>query len=405
MLKANPAIGITTDTVIATASAAAGSWGQISGTTAAASDDGVFEFVVDCDGTTGWTNVDDWSDNVTLPATSGTVLADEVTDSVLGTGVVQMFKMMDGAINGTNKASLSGPGFLRVTDEPHQLFYDPFDGIVLDTTARWTASYGLGAALIPSQVSGQLTIDAGATSTGWSSLESKASFVPTIPAWFGVSFAINLTDGASLVSSGYRFWGVGTVPATPTVASPLSDAVGFEVTGGKMYAVVYANGVRTEIQDMSAATGNSTAPTNTSNHRYIIFIRTDRTYFFVDTLGTEVASSSFQSPTVQTLPIRFLSISGGAATTIQSPGIAAWDTGKNNTQLSDATYPWRKTTVSSAGALKVDASATTQPVSVVTDYSSVRAQELALLVGQANLVEAVLSTERSSSGNYGFELR
>jgi hypothetical protein len=153
-------------------------------------------------------------------------------------------------------------------------------------------------------------------------------------------------------------------PPFPTVAAPITDGVGFEVSSGKMFAVVYANGVRTAIQDMSAATGNSTAPTNTSNHRYIVFIRTDKAYFFVDTLGTEVASSSFQSPTVQTLPIRFLSISGGSATSILSPGIAAWDTGKNNTQISDGTYPWRKVTVSAAGGLKVDGSAVTQPVTV-----------------------------------------
>jgi hypothetical protein len=62
ILKANPAIGITTDTVIATAAAAAGSWEQLTGTTASASDDGAMEFVVDCDGASGgWINVDDWS--------------------------------------------------------------------------------------------------------------------------------------------------------------------------------------------------------------------------------------------------------------------------------------------------------------------------------------------------------
>jgi hypothetical protein len=62
VLKANPAIGITTDTVIATAAAAAGSWEQLTGTTASATDDGAMEFVVDCDGTGGgWVNVDDYS--------------------------------------------------------------------------------------------------------------------------------------------------------------------------------------------------------------------------------------------------------------------------------------------------------------------------------------------------------
>ena len=53
--------GITTDTVLATASGAAGSWEKLSGTTASVSEDCVLEFVVDCDGTAGWINVDDFA--------------------------------------------------------------------------------------------------------------------------------------------------------------------------------------------------------------------------------------------------------------------------------------------------------------------------------------------------------
>lgn len=66
ILRANPAIGIASDTVIATASVAAGSWGQISGTTATANDDGNMEFIVDCDGTAGWVNVDDWASTASV---------------------------------------------------------------------------------------------------------------------------------------------------------------------------------------------------------------------------------------------------------------------------------------------------------------------------------------------------
>ena len=52
-----PSYGVAT----ATAAAAAGSWELLTGTTGAAGDTGVMEFFVDCDGTTGWVNVDDWS--------------------------------------------------------------------------------------------------------------------------------------------------------------------------------------------------------------------------------------------------------------------------------------------------------------------------------------------------------
>lgn len=61
IVKANPAIGIASDTVLATYSAGTGAWNQISGVSPAVTDDGVIECVVDCDGTAGWINVDDWA--------------------------------------------------------------------------------------------------------------------------------------------------------------------------------------------------------------------------------------------------------------------------------------------------------------------------------------------------------
>jgi hypothetical protein len=57
--RANPAIGIDADTVLATYSASAGSWNSLSGATPTATDDGAVEIIVDGDGTTGWINVDD----------------------------------------------------------------------------------------------------------------------------------------------------------------------------------------------------------------------------------------------------------------------------------------------------------------------------------------------------------
>lgn len=61
IVRANPAVGITADTVLATYSAGTGAWNVMSGTTIAVTDDGVVEFIVDCDGTAGAINVDDWS--------------------------------------------------------------------------------------------------------------------------------------------------------------------------------------------------------------------------------------------------------------------------------------------------------------------------------------------------------
>jgi hypothetical protein len=60
VLRANPSLGIDTDQVLATHSAAVDTWQQLSGTSATAEEDGVLEVLVDCDGTTGAVYIDDW---------------------------------------------------------------------------------------------------------------------------------------------------------------------------------------------------------------------------------------------------------------------------------------------------------------------------------------------------------
>jgi hypothetical protein len=66
ILKRNDAIGIIADAVIDTATnTSEGDFEQLTGTTAAATDDGVMEFIIDCDGTTGWINIDDFTATVT----------------------------------------------------------------------------------------------------------------------------------------------------------------------------------------------------------------------------------------------------------------------------------------------------------------------------------------------------
>ena len=62
IVKRNAAAGIAADTVLATATASSvGAWETLSGTTAAVTDNAILEFMVDCDGTTGWVNVDTWT--------------------------------------------------------------------------------------------------------------------------------------------------------------------------------------------------------------------------------------------------------------------------------------------------------------------------------------------------------
>lgn len=59
--RANSALGQNSDVVLATYSAGTGSWNTLTGTSSSATDDGTWEFIVDCDGTAGWIDVDDWT--------------------------------------------------------------------------------------------------------------------------------------------------------------------------------------------------------------------------------------------------------------------------------------------------------------------------------------------------------
>ena len=255
-----------------------------------------------------------------------------------------------------NAVSAFPATFLRTTDEPRQVFYDPFDG-ALDTTNRWTAPTVTSPGVIAANVTGTMTMGTGAGVSGWSKLTSQNTFTLSVPAWTGYSFAIALNDGNSPNANALRYWGSGSIPATPTVTVPITDGVGFEMSGAKMYAVVYAGGTRTAVQDLSAATGNSTQPTDTANHRYVIYVRTDKAYWYIDgiTSANLVATSNFQSPQVQTLAETFVAVgnsSNAANSTIACTGAVVWDTGKNSTQLSDGTFPWRKATISAAGNLQ-----------------------------------------------------
>lgn len=71
IVKKNYSLGITSDTVLATATiASSGAFQTISGTTVTVTEDGVLDFIVDCDGTTGWVNIDTFTSTPNV-STSG----------------------------------------------------------------------------------------------------------------------------------------------------------------------------------------------------------------------------------------------------------------------------------------------------------------------------------------------
>jgi hypothetical protein len=290
---------------------------------------------------------------------------------------------------GTTSVNAFPAGFQRVTDEPTQIFYDPFDA-ALDTTNLWTTPTVGNSAVLASVTTGNMSMGTGTTASGWSKLTSATSFKPVVPAWIGYSFAIQIPDAPTPTANSYRFWGAGTLATTPTTAAPLTDAVGFELTtAGALCAVVYAGGTRTLIATL-------TSIADASMHRYIVYIRTDKVYWYIDGLGSTnlVATSNFQAPQVQTLPISLLAVGGSTPPASNSQivcsGLAVWDTGKNGSQLVDGTYPWRKATIKPASTAPL----ATDPALVVTLNPNVANN----IVGPTNIT--VADTNNSTTSGY-----
>lgn len=302
------------------------------------------------------------AENITLnPGSGGDIL--KARD--LGTNIkLQNVELQDAAGQG---ASFFPVGFMRTTDEPRQLFYDPFEGVAVDTTDRWTStSAGGGQAAAVS--AGNMTIGSGTTINGYAYLDSKSPITPTVPGWLGTSFALSLSVAPASWTNALGFWGVGSVTAAPTSAAPVLNGYGFELTEtGVMRAVVYANGTRTTVATL-------TNVTDTALHRYIITYRTDRIYWFIDTTATPVATANFVSPTVQVLPIKMEvvahSVAPGASRVLTVAGVASWDTAKQNTTLSDGTFPWRKAQISTGGALSTMTAPQTALTSKTAQYTT-----------------------------------
>jgi len=254
-------------------------------------------------------------------------------------------------------ATVFAGGAMRVQEDPAQLFQDGFDTSTLDVTNKWKAPTAAGGGVAATNALTNTVLATGTTIGGYSYLESVTTFPPVNPGWLLFYTGINIAFPT--VINQYFFWGIGTSPATPTAALPLTNACGFEVaTDGKMYAVTYQSGARVVIQDLSTTTGNSKQPQNASVHLYFIYYRGDRIFFCIDSPDTVVAQTltGAPGPDVNILPIKFQAIAGSVAPLssglLQVNTVTMADTARHHFQIADATFPWRQVTVDNVGGLR-----------------------------------------------------
>jgi hypothetical protein len=337
-------------------------------------------------------------------STGKDVDADSVTSTESGTPTVyrQDIVVAD-PLTYASKARVFAAGQQRIAHDPVQLFLDTFD-YSLDTVNRWATPVAAGTGAIAATWSaGQILLTGGTALNAYSELHTQPVFLSDEPGWDLYTFRINIEF--PVLTTAYRFWGIGQVTGTPTIAAPLTDAVGWEVTtAGAFAAVTYASGTRNLI-------GSITAPGNSAAHKYYLYYRGDVSYWAFDDPDNVVASytTGASGPNVDALPIKIMAISNaGTAATIQVNGVSVADSSSSNLQISDGTYPWRQAGVSATGALKVagepPASSNLTNVTAATTSTTLlaantlRKQALFFNDGSANLFLGLTSSAVTQTG-------
>jgi hypothetical protein len=271
-------------------------------------------------------------------------------------------------------SSLTAYGNLRVTAEPTNIFNDPFDGSVIDVTNRWNAPVVNGMTI--TQTSGNLVI----TTT---TVNGNSTFIDTIPTFapLGIGFVafaaapkLEAQTANFFALNQHRFWGFGNRPTTFNTTTPLLDAIGFEIgIDGQLYCVVYEAGVN-KFRSSTSLTGvnlNTLVSPSSGYVRFGMAVRSDTIIFYIN--STEfptqlftVSSAGFTMPDVQALPIRIAAVNAatgtvGASTFIMST-LALGDTSGTGNCIIDGVHGFRKATITTANALKVDSGISTNTV-------------------------------------------
>ena len=287
---------------------------------------------------------------------NSTGLKIDTSEVVVGANTVERQRMVVAdPVYSAGFATVNPLGSLNASAEPRQLFYDTFD-TGLNTIARWKTPVATGTGAVAATNvagSGSTTLTGGTASNAYSLLESQPVFQSTAPG--SIFVTLYLTIEYPVLTTGYRFWGLGVTPATPTVSAPMTDACGFEITtAGKLMAVTYASGSRNQIADLSSS-GTNTQPADANPHKYLIWFKGDTMYWSIDTASNVVASTTGAlGPVNHDLPVKFLAVSNsGTAETILVDGVSVGDTGCNNTQISDGDYPWNQATVHGDGSVQI----------------------------------------------------
>lgn len=262
---------------------------------------------------------------------------------------------------GDNKGgimAINSDGTFPVANVGTRIFYDAFE-TSFDTAVNWASPVSAGGGVGQAWSAGMVTLGTGTTAGGYSSIVTQHAFQPVPPGHLEIVKAVKLPT--TLPANTEAFWGIGTAAVTPTAAVPVQEGCGFEIQAAatsaleKMYAVCFSGSTRSVIQDLSASTGNGKQPLDGVTHTYYIFFRGDFYYFAIDQLSNVVAiqRTGMLGPNVNTQPVLVEAVAGTSnplsSLTITVAAVWVGDTGRNGTQVCDATHPWQCQAISATG--------------------------------------------------------
>ncbi len=169
------------------------------------------------------------ADNIAITPGSGkTVLADEVVDGTLGTGIVQMVKLMDGTLDGTSKAAVGA------------------NGLAADVKAIATGTNTIGGVVQkPTATAGGQTLSRvnAAASTNATSVKASAGNLLRISVFNVAAYSVFM-----------KFYNKASAPTvgtdTPTRTIPIPTGTGFAEE--YCYGAPFATGIAYAITKLQA---------------------------------------------------------------------------------------------------------------------------------------------------------
>ncbi|SRR6266567_2597131 len=301
-------------------------------------------------------------------------------------------------------------GYQKTELPYNQVFWDAFEGgASIDTTNRWTTSTAGGGTV--TQTTGTLTVTSGTTANGFGLVQTIPTFLPRNPAFMIEQGQIQL-EAAPFILNTYRFWGFGSFPGSPTLASPVTNGVGWEInTDGRLRAVIFASGGRTVIADLGVGlsagilgTGAQVRVSDGSTHMFVIYFRGDRIVWCMDNYDSVVASvvTGAQGPDINTIGWGALSLPATGATTsaaINLAQVTLSETAHNAFQISDGPFPFRRVTVNASGQISTTATPAagiTPTDRTITSLSGSSQQLMA-----ANAARHSLTVQNTGNANIG----